>query len=56
MTEDKFRAEKKYQAVMAIARRMLREGKISTEEYRQFDTKMTGKYRPTFGTLFAEKT
>lgn len=56
MTEEQFRAEKCYQVAMSVARRMLREELITEEEYRQFDTKMTEKYAPVFGTLFAEIT
>lgn len=56
MTKEQFAAEKRYQSVMAVARKMLRNGLITEKEYRQFDTKMTEKYKLLFGTLFAEIT
>lgn len=51
MTDGQFRSEKLYQTTMYVCRKMLREGLISMEEYREFDTIFTGKYRPVFGTL-----
>ena len=56
MTKEQFRAEKRFQTVMATARRMLREGLITEDEYRRFEKKMAQKYTPTFGTLFSELT
>lgn len=54
MNEEKFRDEKLYQTTMLLARKMLREGIISEEEYRQIDTIFLEKYRPFFGTLFSD--
>ena len=51
MTDGQFRNEKLYQTTMHVCRKMLREGLISMEEYREFDTIFTEKYRPVFGTL-----
>jgi hypothetical protein len=45
--------EKLYQTTMLMARKMLSEGIISKEEYRQIDTIFIEKYCPTFGTLFS---
>ena len=54
MSKDEFRREKLYQTTMEIARRMLREGLITEEEYAEIDTRMAQKYKPVFGTLYSE--
>ena len=54
MSKDDFKNEKLYQATMSMARKMLSEGLISEEEYRQIDTIFLDKYRPVFGTLFSD--
>ena len=54
MSKDEFRNEKLYQTTMHLARKMLEEGIISEEEYRQIDTIFSEKYQPTLGTLFAD--
>lgn len=54
MSKEEFRNEKLYQTTMHLARRMLVEGIISENEYRQIDTIFLEKYRPIFGTLFSE--
>ncbi len=54
MSRDDFQKEKLYQATMGMARKMLRDGLISEEEYRQIDTIFLEKYRPVFGTLFSD--
>ncbi len=54
MSKEEFKSEKLYQATMYIARKMLVEGLISEEEYRQIDTIFSKKYKPTLGTLFAD--
>ena len=56
LTSDKeqMRQEKLYQATMSMVRKMLAEGLITEEEYRQIDTMFLAKYRPLFGTLFSE--
>lgn len=51
MRKEEFRNEKMYQATMSIARKMLKEGIVSEEEYRQIDTIFLEKYKPVFGTL-----
>ena len=38
MSKEEFKNEKLYQATMHIARKMLNEGLITEEEYRQIDT------------------
>ena len=54
MSRNDFQNEKLYQATtMSIARRMLHDGLISEEEYRQIDTIFLEKYRPVFGALFS---
>lgn len=52
--KDNFRNEKLYQATMSMARKMLSEGLVSEEEYRQIDTIFLEKYRPVFGALFSD--
>lgn len=54
MSKEEFRNEKLYQTTMHIARKMLEEGIISEEEYRQIDTIFLEKYQPVFGTLFSD--
>lgn len=54
MSKEQMRQEKLYQATMSIVRKMLAEGLITEEEYRQIDTMFLEKYRPLFGTLFSE--
>ena len=53
MSRNDFQNEKLYQATMSMARRMLHDGLISEEEYRQIDTIFFEKYRPVFGALFS---
>lgn len=54
MSKEEFKNEKLYQTTMHIARKMLNEGLITEEEYRQIDTIFLEKYQPTLGTLFAD--
>ena len=54
MSSSEFHNEKLYQATMSMARKMLHDGLISEEEYRQIDTIFLEKYRPVFGTLFSD--
>lgn len=54
MSKERMRQEKLYQATMSMVRKMLAEGLITEEEYRQIDTMFLEKYRPVFGTLFSE--
>ena len=49
-----FQNELMYQATMSIARKILAEGLITNEEYRQIDTMFREKYQPEFGTLFVD--
>lgn len=54
MSKEQMRQEKLYQVTMSMVRKMLAEGLITEEEYRQIDTMFLEKYRPLFGTLFSE--
>lgn len=54
MRKEEFQNEKLYQTTMQIARKMLKEGIVSEEEYRQIDTIFLEKYHPVFGTLFSD--
>ena len=49
-----FQKELMYQATMSIARKMVNEGLMTDEEYRQIDTMFREKYQPKFGTLFVD--
>mgnify|MGYP007134919412 FL=1 len=54
MSKEQMRQEKLYQATMSMVRKMLAEGLITEEEYRQIDTMFLEKYRPLFGALCSE--
>ena len=43
-----------YQMTMNAARKMLKEGIITEDEYRVFETKMREKYSPKIGVLFSD--
>ena len=45
MSKEEFRNEKLYQTTMHLARKMLSDGLISEDEYRQIDTIFLEKYR-----------
>ena len=55
MSEKEFRAELRYRMSLSVARAMLEKGVITEEEYRQIDTILLEKHRPTLGTLLAGK-
>lgn len=48
VTKEQMTAEIRYQASIALFRLMLKNGQISTEDYRVIDTILTEKYRPIF--------
>ena len=54
MSKEEFRNEKLYQTTMHLARKMLSDGLISEDEYRQIDTIFRGKYRPILVSLQTE--
>lgn len=49
-----FQSEMMYQATMSIAWKMLRDGLISEDEYRQIDTMFIEKYKSKIGVLFVD--
>ena len=49
-----FQNEMMYQATMSFARKMLRDGLITVDEYRQSDTMFIEKYQPQIGVLFVD--
>lgn len=55
MTQDEFEREKHYQLVMHFVRKMLHDGLISEEEYRQIDTKNLLEMHPKTGDLISGK-
>ena len=54
MRKEEMKNEKLYQTTMHLVKRLLREGMITMEEYRQIDTIFLEKYRPIFGTLLSD--
>ncbi|WP_414697290.1 SHOCT domain-containing protein [Peptacetobacter sp. AB845] len=54
MDKNEFKREKLYQATMLVAKKMLKNGIISIEEYQEIDVKMNEKYKPIFGTLLSQ--
>ena len=55
MTQEEFDREKRYQVVTHFIKKMLREGLISAEEYRQIDTNNRHRIGPKTGDLFSGK-
>ena len=51
VTSEELRNEKMYQTTMTIAKNLLKQGVICSEEYGQIDTIMTEKYHPSLGSL-----
>ncbi len=54
MTKEEFQNEKLYQATMSIARKMLKEGMITEDEYHEADEIFTQKYQPVLGKIFSD--
>lgn len=53
MTDKEFKNEAAFQIAIQTAKEALAQGLITEEEYRVFVTKVTEKYKPTFGVLFS---
>ena len=56
MTASQFERERLYQATIAVARSMFRNGLLTEDEFTIIDTKMREKYKPLLGTLSPLKT
>lgn len=54
MSKEELKNEKLYQTTMHMVRRLLKNGAITEEEYRQIDTIFLEKYHPIFGTLLSD--
>ena len=54
MTKEQFEREKSYQLTMYIARKMLKNGIITDNEYCIIDTNSKQKYQPVFGDIFSQ--
>jgi hypothetical protein len=54
MTQEQFDRERQYCASMAVMREMLGMGILSAKEYRQIETILAGKYRPSIGRFLFE--
>lgn len=55
MSEQEFQNEMRYQVALQMAKSLLDKGAISEEEYRQIDTMLLEKYKPTLSTLLSGK-
>ena len=53
MTKHEFTRESRYQVLMYFIRKMLTDGLITEEEFRQIDTKYRGKFRPVTDDLLS---
>ncbi len=49
MTPAQFDREKKYQAALAVARDMLRQGVIDEADFLRIESKLAVKFKPVFG-------
>lgn len=49
MTGEQFEREKKYQAAVAVARSMLRQGVIDEQDFLRIEEKMREKFRTVLG-------
>jgi hypothetical protein len=54
MTKEQFRNEKLYQATMHLARKMVDQGILTEQEYREVDEIFLEKYKPVFGSIFTD--
>ena len=49
MTKEQFEREKKYQAALAVARSMLRQGVINEADLRRMEARLKEKFKPVLG-------
>lgn len=49
MTKEQFEREKKYQAALAVARTMLRQGVINEEDFLRIEARLKDKFKPVLG-------
>ncbi len=52
MTKEQFEREKKYQAALAVARSMLRQGVINEADFQRIDARLAAKFKPVLGGSF----
>lgn len=55
MSNEQFDREQRYQAAMAVARRMLEQEVISPKDYAKIQTEFIAKYCPVFAGLYAHE-
>ena len=55
MNNEQFDRESRYEAAMAAARAMLKNGILTERDYCKIDTIMRRKYRPIIGSLLPSK-
>lgn len=49
MTKEQFEREKKYQAALAVARSMLRQGVIDDADLQRIEARLKDKFKPVLG-------
>ena len=49
MTKEQFEREKKYQAALAVARSMLKEGVINEDDFLRIEANLRAKFKPILG-------
>ena len=49
MTKEQFDREKKYQAALAVARTMLRQGVINEEDFLRIEARLKDIFKPVLG-------
>ena len=54
MNEAAFQSELQYQAAVFIAKRLLRQGLLTGEEYAAMDTALVAAFEPILGALLSE--
>ena len=54
MNEAAFQSELQYQAAVSIAKRLLRQGLLTGEEYAAMDTALAAAVEPILGALLSE--
>ncbi len=56
MTHEQFDREKKYQAALAVARRLLRQGIIDADDFNKTEVILRQKFRPFIGSYAPAET
>ena len=54
MSKDAYKNDRVYLMTMSLAKKLLREGAITEDNYHEFDTRMQQKYEPKYGRFFTD--